>query len=104
MRNSRWRRWMTGVWKSLAGGPTQRTPYRGKVFPHLEDLENRLTPAAPSVLSILRSAPAGPITGASSVTYTIAFDQAVSGVDPTDFQLVRTGTVGTTLTQMTPVS
>src|SRR5208282_3893970 len=32
------------------------------------------------------------------------FSEAVTGVDPTDFQLATTGTVGTTLTQVTPVS
>src|SRR5689334_22608284 len=89
MRYGGWQRWMRGVWKSLAGGGKQRgrAGYRGKAAPQLESLENRLVPAAPSVSSILRSTPAGPVTGASSVTYTVTFDQAVTGVDAADFRV-----------------
>ena len=59
---------------------------------------------SPFLLSINRAAPAGPATNASSVSFTVAFSKPVTGVDPTDFQVVTTGTVGTTLTQVTPVS
>src|SRR5207245_10603832 len=62
------------------------------------------SPTAPTVLSIVRTLPLRPVTGATSVSYTVSFDQPVAGVDPSDFQLVRTGTVGATLTQrVTPV-
>src|SRR5208282_2451561 len=58
----------------------------------------------PSVVSIIRTTPAGPITNASTVSFTVTFSEPVTGVDPTDFQLAATGTVATTLTQVTPVS
>src|SRR5262249_19009528 len=37
-----------------------------------------------------------------SVSYTMVFSKPVTGVDPSDFLLATTGTVGTTLTQVTP--
>ena len=58
----------------------------------------------PSVVSINRTTPADPATNASVVIYTVTFSKAVTGVDRTDFQLATTGTVGTTLTQVTPQS
>ena len=48
--------------------------------------------------------PAGSITNATSVCYLVTFNTAVTGVDPTDFQLAKTGTIASTLTQVTPVS
>ena len=60
--------------------------------------------AYPSVVSINRTLPAGPATNASSVSFTVTFSEPVTGVNPTDFQVVETGTVGNTLTQVTPVS
>ena len=54
---------------------------------------------APTVVSINRTTPAGPFTGSSSVTYTVTFNESVTGVDPTDFALALTGTV----TATTPV-
>ena len=42
---------------------------------------------APFVQSINRTTPAGPVTNASSVSFTVTFSEAVTGVDPTDFQL-----------------
>lgn len=43
-------------------------------------------------------------TNATTVSWTATFSQAVTGVDPTDFQLVKAASVGATLTQVTPVS
>ena len=59
---------------------------------------------SPFLLSIDRASTSGPATNASSVSFTVAFSKPVTGVDPTDFQVVTTGTVGTTLSQVTPVS
>jgi FG-GAP-like repeat/Putative Ig domain/Bacterial Ig-like domain/FG-GAP repeat len=73
----------------------------------LEELESRLAPAttaAPVVSSILRSLPAGPATNATSVAYQVTFSETVTGVDAADFQLIKTGTVGATIAQITPVS
>ena len=46
--------------------------------------------------SINRTNPVGPATNATSVTFTVTFSEPVTGVDPSDFQLATTGTVGTT--------
>ena len=54
--------------------------------------------------SINRGNPAGHATNASSVTYTVTFSEAVTGVDPADFQVVLTGTATATVSQVTPVS
>src|SRR5579862_3479024 len=70
----------------------------------LEQLEDRLVLTTPTVLSINRSLPLGPITNASSVSYAVTFNEPVTGVDLTDFQLVETGTVAATLNQVTPTS
>ena len=50
----------------------------------------------PTVLSINRTSPPGPITSDSSVTYTVTFNESVTGVDPTDFALTATGGVSAT--------
>src|SRR4051794_40999081 len=96
------RRWLSGVWKNFRrkarGSASVRPPLR------LEVLESSLTPTAPGVLSVMRANPIGPFTNGTQVSYLVTFDQAVTGVDPTDFQLGRTGTLGTTLTQITPVT
>ena len=47
----------------------------------------------PTVLSINRSSPPGPITSGTSVTYAVTFSETVTGVDPSDFQLSLTGDV-----------
>ncbi len=57
---------------------------------------------APTVASV--NLAGGAVTNATTTSWTATFSQAVSGVDPTDFQLAETGTVGATLTQVTPVS
>jgi hypothetical protein len=53
----------------------------------------------PTVLSINRASPPGPITSDSSVIYTVTFNEPVTGVDTTDFQLALAGGV----TATTPV-
>src|SRR4029079_8765923 len=51
---------------------------------------------APFVQSINRTTPPGPVTSATSVTYTVTFSESVTGVDASDFQVVATGSVATT--------
>ncbi len=58
----------------------------------------------PVVVSINRFSPSGQTTNAGSVSFQVTFSETVTGVDPTDFDVARTGTVGTTLVQVTPVS
>ena len=72
----------------------------------LEALENRTLPsgAFPFVESINRTNPAGPVTNASTVAYTVTFSEAVTGVNASDFQVVLGGTAAGTLGQVTPVS
>ena len=68
-------------------------------------VENRTLPSAwPYVVSIDRTTPAGPITNAAAVNYTVTFSEAVTGVNSSDFQVVTSGSVMGTLTQVTPVS
>src|SRR5690348_6871626 len=59
-----------------------------------EALEGRWLLTTPVVSSINRSSPAGPITAATSVSYAVAFNTSVSGVDSTDFKVVTGGTAG----------
>ncbi len=58
----------------------------------------------PFVESINRASPAGPVTNASTVSYTVTFNEAVTGVAAADFQLALTGTAAGTVSQVTPVS
>ena len=76
------------------------------VRPGIEKLEDRTLPSGgfPYVESINRTSPAGPVTNASSVSYTVTFSEAVTGVDATDFQLALGGTATGTVSQVTPVS
>jgi hypothetical protein len=53
----------------------------------------------PAVLSINRTSPAGANIAGGTVTYTVAFNEPVTGVGPTDFLLAMTGSV----TANTPV-
>src|SRR5579862_9434358 len=79
------------------GGPgTGNGSFQGQTYNILQ--------AFPSVVSINRATPGGPISNASTVSFTVTFSEAVTGVDPTDFKLATTGTVGSNLTQVTPVS
>src|SRR5262245_41467980 len=108
MLNYPWRRWLRGTGTPVAQDKRRKGKAKGlRRFgsaPRLEELERRLVPTSPTVLSILRTVPLGPATNATSVSYTATFSEAVTGVDATDFQLALTGTVGATLTQVTPVS
>jgi hypothetical protein len=60
------------------------------------------TIVTPYVQSINRTNPVGPSTNASTVSFTVTFSEPMTGVDPTDFKLATTGTVGATLVQVTP--
>src|SRR5207253_2608631 len=51
---------------------------------------------APAVQSISRTTPAGPLTNATSVVYTVTFSESVTGVDATDFSLALSGVTATT--------
>src|SRR6516164_3889071 len=106
MLGERWRQRLRGFWTVLRGRttPTDKGKRRIGIRPQLEELESRVVLSAPSVLSITRAVPVGPTTSASSVNYTVTFSEAVTGVDATDFQVVRTGSVQATLTQVTAVS
>jgi hypothetical protein len=58
---------------------------------------------APGVGSIVRTAAAPALTpaAATSVSYTVTFDQAVTGVDASDFALTATGTAAGTIAAVT---
>ena len=59
----------------------------------------------PTVLSINRTSPPGPITSDPSVTYTVTFNELVTGVDPSDFASATTGTVSAAVpVVVTPVN
>lgn len=58
----------------------------------------------PSVVSLNRLTPASGLTNSNRVSFTATFSEPVTGVDPTDFSVVTTGTVGDTLIQVSPVS
>jgi len=55
----------------------------------------------PSVVSINRATPVGPITTAASVSFTVTFSEPVTGVDPTDFSVPTTGSAVGVLSQIT---
>jgi hypothetical protein len=61
-------------------------------------------PSDTFVVSIDRTIPATLPANASSVIFAVTLSAAVTGVDPADFQLVKTGTIAATLLQVTPVS
>ena len=54
------------------------------------------TPAVVSINDVLASP-----TNQSTIPWTVTFNQVVAGVDPTDFVMVKTGTVGVSLLQIT---
>ena len=56
------------------------------------------------VQSINCTTPAGPTTNATSVSFTVTFNQPVVGVDSTDFALASTGPIAGNLIQVTAVS
>ncbi len=70
-----------------------------------EQLEGRIVPSVdPFVQSINRTSPSGPVTNASSVSYTVTFSEVVTGVAAADFQLALGGTAAGTVSQVTPIS
>jgi hypothetical protein len=52
---------------------------------------------APTVLSSVRKTPSTQLTNATTVTYTVTFSEAVTGVDVTDFTLSTTNTAAGTI-------
>jgi 3',5'-cyclic AMP phosphodiesterase CpdA len=48
----------------------------------------------PTVLSIKRQSPASDTTNATDVSFRVTFSEGVTGVGPTDFTLIKTGTTG----------
>src|SRR5438552_3657370 len=94
MRESTWRKklqWIIG--SRLASNIDRSENRRRPLVPLVEELEWRLTPAAPVVLSINRLAPAPPNTSAASVVYNVTFDQSVNGVNAADFKVATTGSL-----------
>ena len=72
-----------------------------------ESLETRmlLSSAPPFVEAINRSSPSGAVTDATSVTYTVTFNEPVVGVDASDFQVTTSGsTAASTPVMVTPLS
>ena len=66
-------------------------PLRRKIPAVVAMLEERVLMATdPLVTSILRAVPLSQTTSATSVSYTVTFDEAVTGVNPSDFRLTET--------------
>ena len=63
-----------------------------------------LPATAPAVVSINRYDPATASTGATSVTFRVTFNTAVTGVDVSDFTLTATGTIIGSLSSVTALS
>jgi hypothetical protein len=81
------------------------TRVQGTDFPVLTDGSVQAGyPVAVSGSGSAYTVSAGPPTSASTVSFTVTFSEAVTGVDPTDFQLALDYTVGATVTQVTSVS
>ncbi len=93
--------WIRHLLLSLRTNP-QFKSRRRRSRQTIEALEARMLLTTPTVVSInlVRAA----TTNATATSWTATFSESVTGVDPTDFSLAKTGTVGATLTQVTPVS
>jgi hypothetical protein len=74
------------AFNSFGGGTFNASAVSGSVSVHV----------LPVVLSINRSAPPGPATMASSVSYAVTFNESVVGVDASDFGLALNGVTATT--------
>jgi len=91
-----WRQWL---WKVLgprrAGSVSCRVRARPRFHPSLETLEDRTLPSGgvPFVQSINRVFPTGPTTNATSVSYAVTFNEAVTGVVASDFMVTTDGSV-----------
>src|SRR4051794_339352 len=91
MLNALLRKWFFRLnWDRIAS----ETPRRRRLDLRLEMLEGRLTPTAPTVLSINKVSTA-PFTNATGVDFAVTFSQAVTGVDAADFRTVTTGALST---------
>jgi hypothetical protein len=64
----------------------------------------RVDQAYPHVVSINRTTPASHSTAGGSVTFTVSFSEAVTGVSTSDFAVAVTGTAAATLGQASPVN
>lgn len=60
--------------------------------------------AAPSVVSVNRQNPSAAITSAASLTFRVAFSEAVAGIDSTDFTVTVTGDLAGTVGSIEEVS
>ncbi len=76
-------------------GPTRRT--RLQILP----LEERVTPAYPTVASIVTSTGSSGAAASTSAVFTVTFSDAVTGVDAADFTTVSTGTTAGTIASVT---
>src|ERR1700675_1037402 len=91
-----WRQWLSRGRMVLASGTRRKNKDRRRPSTNLRvrELEPRLAPAfVPSVVSLLRSVPLGPTTNATSVSYALTFNEAVTGVAAADFRLTESGSV-----------
>jgi hypothetical protein len=91
MRSCQWLKWLRMLGMKPVAPSAHRTGRKRSTALQMETLENRLTPAAPKILSIGRLAGTPHQTNASSVTFSIAFDQPVTGVDVSDFKVIDKG-------------
>src|SRR5215813_11023238 len=64
----------------------------------LEPLERRLLLTVPGVISMARNAPATQFTSATSLVYSVTFNEPVTGVDINDFLITSPGVAVTGLT------
>ena len=98
--------WLQRLWTVLASNRRRGTKRRCTARPTFEALENRTLPSgnAPFVESINRTNPASLGTNQTGVTYTVTFNEAVTGVNTGDFELALTGTAHGTISQVTPIS
>jgi hypothetical protein len=92
-----WWRKLTQLAGSTGDPARRRRPKSAKPRPTsrlaLEQLEDRVVPTTPSVLSINRSVPVGPETNATSVAYAVTFNESVTNVASADFEVVTDGSV-----------
>src|SRR5215471_16280281 len=97
------RRWITAF---IGGTSVSKRRKRNGQLLAAELLESRLVPSAswPFVESIDRTAPPGPITSDSAVSYTVTFSKPVTGVTASAFGLSFSGSVDGTIGPMTPVN
>ncbi len=95
-----WRHWL---WKLLACSQKRKASGPRRARLGLEALEDRTLPSL-FLLSITCATPSTAVTNASTIAFTVTFNEAAVGVSAANFQPAVTGTVATTLTQVTPVS